>query len=456
MRGIFFLSHNKIYSMYQILFGLKDNMERTYIKNLKDRVGQETLIKGFIQVIRNQGSIKFLIMRDVTGIVQTVVLKSETEAFNKVSDLTHESVIEIEGLVKEEKQAPEGYELQAKKITVLSKADPELPIPVLMFKSGDETEATKRFDWRWIDLRRPEQLQIFKLWTSLEKGFREYYSNNNFLQIYTPAIMESPSESGAEVFEVKYFDRKAYLAQSPQFHKQMAMASGFEKVFVMGPVFRAEPSFTTRHMTEFTGWDFEISYIDSHFDVMSALEDVVVSGFTKVKQDLPDVDITIPLKPFPRLTMKEVKEKLKAAGVKSERIYDVTPEEERELSKLIKDEFGHDFVFIIDYPIEARPFYHMRYADNKAITKSFDLIYRGVEVTTGAQREHRYDILVSQAKEKGLSIDSIKDYINFFKYGCPPHGGVGIGPGRLVMKMLDLPSVKEATYLPRDVRRTNP
>jgi nondiscriminating aspartyl-tRNA synthetase len=430
-------------------------MERTYIKDLKNKTGQEVIIKGFVQVIRNQGGIKFLVMRDVTGEVQIVILKSEKETFEFVNELTHESVVEVHGLVKEEKQAPGGYEVQAKSILLLSKADPELPIPILMFKSGDDTEITKRLDYRWLDLRRPDNLAIFKVWTALEKGFREYYNANNFMQIYTPSFMSAPSESGAEVFEVQYFDKKAYLAQSPQFYKQMAMASGFERVFVMGPVFRAEPSYTTRHMTEFTGWDFEMSYINSHNDIMEQLENVVTSGFKKVKEAL-GLDIEVPTLPFPRISMKDAKEKLKTAGIKGERIFDVTPEEERELSKIIKQETGHDFVFLTDYPIEARPFYHMRSEEDSKITKSFDLIYRGIEITTGAQREHRVDILEKQATEKGLSLESIKDYLNFFRYGCPPHGGVGIGPARIIMRMLDIPSIKEVTFLPRDVRRLTP
>lgn len=430
-------------------------MERTLIKDLKQSIGKSVTLKGFLQISRNQGGIVFLIMRDITGTCQIVVLKSEKEIFDLSKTISSESVIEVSGLVKEEKQAPEGVEVQAMELKVLSHADPELPIPILAFKSGDETEMTKRLDWRWLDLRRPEKTQIFKVWTALESGMRKYFDSANFTQIYTPSFTSSPSESGAEVFEVQYFDRKAYLAQSPQFYKQMAMASGLEKVFMVGPVFRAEPSFTTRHLTEFTGWDFEVSYVDSHFDVMSILEDALIAGFTQVNKEV-DSTVTVPSKPFPKLTMAEAKEKLKKAGVKSERLYDVTPEEERELCKMIKEETGHDFVFITDYPIEARPFYHMRHEDNQKLTKSFDLLYRGVEITTGAQREHRLDVLEKQAIEKGLNLESIRYYLNFFRYGCPPHGGVGIGPGRIIMRILDLSSVKEATYLPRDVRRLNP
>jgi nondiscriminating aspartyl-tRNA synthetase len=430
-------------------------MERTLIQQVKDNIGQEVLIKGFVHTIRNQGSIKFLIIRDVTASIQVVVLKSASEAFEVVDEVTCESVVEITGLSKEEKQAPTGYEIEARTIKILSKSAPELPIPVVTEKGSEEVDITKRLDWRWLDLRKEDGLKIFKVWTSLEKGFRKHFDDAGYVQVYTPSFMSSPSESGSEVFEVEYFDRKAYLAQSPQFYKQMGMAAGFEKVFMFGPVFRAEPSFTTRHMTEFTGWDFEISYIDSHYDVMEEEERLIVAGFTQVKQDL-GIDLEIPAIPFPKVTMKEAKEKLAKIGIKSEKEHDLSPEEERELTKIIKEEQNHDFVFITDYHISVRPFYHMRVEGDPTTTKSFDLLYKGLEITTGAQREHRVDVLQKQAEEKGMSLNLLENYINFFRYGCPPHGGVGIGPGRLVMRMLEVPSVKEVTFLPRDVKRLTP
>lgn len=430
-------------------------MERTYIKDLKENIGKNVVIKGFVQTIRDQGKIKFIILRDVTGITQVVVPNDETAAFEFVKELTLESVVEIQGKVKKEKQAPDGFEVQAHNIKLLSKAEPELPIPVVVEKSGDETDITKRLDWRWIDLRREEKMKIFKIWTELEIGMREFFDENDFIQVYAPSFMSSPSESGADAFEVTYFDRKSYLAQSPQFYKQMAMAAGFERVFMVGPVFRAEPSFTSRHMTEFTGWDFEMSYIDSHFDVMEMEERLLISAFLAVKNKF-NLDIEVPTSPFPKVTMEEAKDKLKSKGIEGEKMFDINAQEELELGKIIKEETDHDFVFLIDYPVEARPFYHMRHDDSEKLTKSFDLLYKGLEVTTGAQREHRPDVLTKQAKEMGMDLKSLEYYIDFFRYGCPPHGGVGLGPGRLIMKMLELKSVKEATFLPRDVKRINP
>lgn len=428
-------------------------MQRTYVKSLKDHIGKEVIIKGFIHSIRNQGGIKFLQIRDVTGIIQVVVLKSEKEVFELVPELTLESVVSIKGLAKEEKQAPGGIELQALTLEVLSKAAPQLPIPVMVEKGAEDVDITKRLDWRWLDLRKSDNQKIFSVWTQLEKGFREYFYENGFTQIYTPSLMSTASESGSEVFKVEYFDRNAYLAQSPQFFKQMAIASDLDRIFITGPVFRAEPSYTTRHVTEFTGWDFEVGYIDSHHDLMAMEEQMIVKGFEKVKEVF---DIEVPTVPFPKMSMIEVKEKLKELGVPSEKQHDISPEEERAISAYVKEKFNHDFLFITDYHISIRPFYHMRHAEDNERTKSFDLLYRGLEITTGAQREHRVEILEKQALEKGMNLTDLEDYLNFFKYGCPPHGGCGIGPARIIMKILDFPSIKEVIFLPRDVKRLRP
>lgn len=426
---------------------------RTQVKDLKEKVGQTVEIAGFVHAVRNQGKIAFLRLRDESGSVQVVSGTWNADVFAVVKDLSLESVVSIEGLVKESKQVPEGFEIDGTKATVLSVADSKLPIPVAMEKGAADVDVTNRFDWRWLDLRKSESRKIFQVWTVLEQGMREYFAHQGFTQLYSPAFMSAASESGAEVFEVKYFDTKAYLAQSPQFYKQMAIASGFEKIFMVGPVFRAELSFTTRHMTEFTGWDFELAYINSHHDIMDIEEGMLKSGFVKLYEaGLIDEAIKVPMV---RIPLSEVKTKLKAIGVTSEKEGDLSPDEERSICKLVKEETGSDFVFVTDYPPATRAFYHMR-DESTGLTKSFDLLYKGVEITTGAQREHRHDILIKQALEKGLTEESLSDYLKFFKYGCPPHGGAGIGPGRIVAQILDLSSVKEATFLPRDVKRLRP
>lgn len=436
-------------------------MSTMSILSAKKQAQGSVKVVGFVHNLRLKKELAFVDLRDITGIIQLVFEKSVApEAFAVAENLNLESCISVTGDLKEkpakkgEEDVPKDYELSVTEATLISKSAEQLPIPVLQ-KIENEASLDLRLDNRWLDLRKPEHRLIFQVWTMLEAGCRDYFLNNNFIQIYTPSFMGTASETGAEVFEVKYFDRKAYLAQSPQFYKQMAMASGFEKVFTFGTVFRAEQSFTTRHVTEFTGWDFEIANISSHEEVMDTEEAMLVSGFSRLKAaNLMEVEV--PAQPFPRWTFKIVKEKLAAAGVASEKDHDLSPEEEREISRLVKEETGSDFVFVTDYPIEARPFYHMRHEDNQNLTKSFDLLYRGVEITTGAQREHRVEILEKQALEKGMNLDELHDYLNFFRYGCPAHGGVGIGPARIIMKLLNLGSVKEACFLPRDVKRLNP
>ena len=437
-------------------------MKRILTKQIKKKIGQQVKIAGFVQTIRDQGSIKFLIVRDISGSVQVVITKSSPEAMKIAESLNLESVVEIIGLAKEEKQAPDGIEIQAEKIKILSLSASELPIPVIE-KGQEETDQQIRLDWRWIDLRKPKKALIFKVWTFMEQAFREYWTQNDYIEIHSPKLMSVPSESGAELFEVKYFDRKAYLAQSPQFYKQMAMAAGFEKVFEVGPIFRANPSFTSRHDTEFTGYDVEISFIESHQEVLEEEQKVIRYVIEKLKEKFGKEisafygrDLIVPKLPFPQVTMRQAKEILARLGVPSEKEGDLSPEEERKLSDYILEKEGHEFLFVTEYPIEVRPFYHMRLETNPKLTKSFDLLWSGLEITTGAQREHRYDVLVAQAKEKGLTLKPIQFYLNFFKYGCPSHGGFGLGPTRMLMKIFNIGNVREVTYLYRGVKRLEP
>jgi nondiscriminating aspartyl-tRNA synthetase len=437
-------------------------MKRILIEEAKQQTGETVTIAGWVQIIRDQGTIKFILIRDRSGVIQVIVAGKKEKSFEVAAALTKESVVEISGVVKKEKQAPDGIEIAATNITVLSHADPELPIQVVE-KGSSEASQEKRLDWRWLDLRKPEKQLIFNVWTAMEHAFREYWVKNGFTQIHSPKMMSTPSESKAELFEVPYFERKAYLAQSPQFYKQMAIASGFEKVFEIGPVFRANPSFTSRHDTEFTSYDVEMGFISSHQDVMAAQQEMIVAALTAVKEQYGDQikqqygrDVVVPTIPFPHITMEEAKELLAHKNIKSEREGDLSPEEERELSALIKEKHHHEFVYVTEYPIAVRPFYHMRFEDKPDTTKSFDLLWNGIEITTGAQREHRYETLKQQAQEKGLSLEPIQFYLNFFKYGCPPHGGFGLGPSRMLMKIFDAANVREVTLLYRGVRRLAP
>jgi aspartyl-tRNA synthetase len=440
-------------------------MSRILISEAKRQGSGRATVAGFVRNLRAHKGLVFIDLHDISNNMQIVFVQDQdnndnNQAYDAACGLTLESVIEVSGQIQEKPQKkgaedqPKDYELAADSLNIISLAEENLPIPVLT-KAGNEASLDNRLDWRWLDLRPENHQLIFKVWSKLEEGMREYFYQQGFTQVYTPCLMSTASETGSEVFEVKYFDNRAFLSQSPQFYKQMAMASGLEKTFMVGPVFRAEQSFTTRHVTEFTGWDFEVSYIDSHEKIMEIEESFLAAAFKRVKEDL-GLDMEVPSLPFPRLTLAAAKEKLAAAGVKSEKDYDFSTEEEKVLGEIIKKETGHDFVFVTDYPIEARPFYHMRQENDKKLTKSFDLIYRGLEITTGSQREHRLDVLKEQAIEKGMNLEELKDYLNFFRYGCPSHGGAGIGPARIVMKLLDLGSVKEACFLPRDVKRLIP
>lgn len=433
---------------------------RTPIKNLGNYIGQEVVVSGFAQVIRNQGKIGFILIRDITGTVQSVVI--EQHLVDLLSKITTESVVKITGNVKTEKQAPNGFEVEAKEIEILSLADNQLPIPV-NDKNAEETDQAIRLDWRWIDLRKPEKALIFKVWTVMEQSFRNYCIENGYIEIHSPKITATATESGAELFEVKYFDQKANLAQSPQLYKQMAMAAGFEKVFEVGPVFRANPSFTSRHDTEFTMYDIEMSYIDSHHDLMAEEEKMVSKMLSDVKEKYGDEiknyynrELIIPTVPFPRLTLKEAKKILGDLGIPNERGDDMSPEEERAICDYVKKEFGNEFVFIHEFPTSVRAFYSMRDEKDPTITKSFDLLWNGIEITSGAQREHRVEQLSKQIKEQGLNLESFKTYLDFFTYGCPPHGGFAPGPTRMLMKIFNISNVREVTYLYRGVKRLTP
>jgi aspartyl-tRNA synthetase len=300
---------------------------------------------------------------------------------------------------------------------------------------------------------------VFAVQTTAERAMREFAYASGCTELHTPKLMGTASESGAEVFEVGYFGRPAYLAQSPQFYKQMAVAGGVDRVFEIGPVFRAEPSFTSRHATEFTGVDVELAWISSVEDVMSFEERMLARALAAVADEHGGVieehfkvSVTVPRVPFPRLTLAEA---LSITGTPSAR-GDLDPAGERAVSARIAAETGHEFAFVTEYPASVRPFYHLRPAGKPHLTASFDLLWKGLEITTGAQREHRHDVLLAQAAEKRLDPEPMRSYLDCFRYGCPPHGGFGLGLGRLLMVLLGLDSIRDATFLFRGPNRLIP
>ena len=347
-----------------------------------------------------------------------------------------------------------GQEVLAESVEVTSTAE--------VYPIGPESNIDQRIDYRWLDLRQEKNLLMFKVQTLFTKALRDFLEEREFIEIHSPKLIAAASESGADVFEVKYFDTKAYLAQSPQFYKQMAMASGFGRIFECGPVFRAEKSHSRKHATEFTGFDLEFTGIESYEDVMKLEEEMLAYALKVVKEkygeeikNVFDVEVVVPSLPFPRIKLADLYvelEKRYGYTLPDSEKGDLSTEAERLCEKFSKDAYNHEFLFVTDYSAEKRAFYHMR---KDGVPQGYDLIWKGVEITTGAQREHRYDVLKAQAKEKGLDKD-VEFYLQFFKYGCQPHGGFGIGVDRMTMNLLNVPTVKEAMFIFRGPDRLTP
>lgn len=433
---------------------------RVEISQLKSHVGGTVTLRGWVHAVRDQKRMQFVVLRDRTGLAQLVLEKPDpaSDLNVAVTALTPESAVTVSGeVVADERVKLGGVEVRLQGLSVDAAAQPELPVTA-------ESSLEKRIDWRYLDLRRPDRRLIFEVQSTIEHAMRQFWRQEGFIEIHTPKFMGSASESGAELFKVEYFDTTAYLAQSPQFYKQMAMAAGFEKVFEIGPVFRANPSFTSRHDTEFTSVDVEISWIESHEDVIAFEErwlahvlKVVAEEHGQQIEETFDAQVKMPALPFPRMTLEEAKDLLRAHDHEPPGPGDdLDPPSERALSAIVEREQGHEFTFITDYPVTVRPFYHMRHPHRPDLTKSFDLLWRGIELTTGAQREHRYDVLLDQARDKDVEVGPIGYYLDFFRYGAPPHGGFGFGLTRLLMKMLGQDNVREVTFLYRGPNRLEP
>ena len=434
------------------------------INELNKHFDEEVVVSGFVDEIRNLKWVQFVVLRDETGKVQITIEKSEEankELVEIVDNLTVESTLKVTGKVMDSPKVKlNGMEVIPSKIEVTSVNQGELPFN---YKDISTVNLDTRLDYRYIDLRSEKNILMFQIQSTLVRYMREYLYINGFTEIHSPKLLGAASESGSEVFEVKYFDKKAYLAQSPQFYKQMALAAGFGKVFEVAPCFRAENSNTSRHATEFTSFDLEMAYINDFNDVMDLEAEMLAYAFEKTNEvygekikEVFETELVVPKTPFPKMRLADIYQELEERyGYKiddSEK-KDLTTEAERLCYKLSMDKFNSEFLFVIDFPAEKRAFYHMR--DENGILQGYDLIWRGVEITTGAQREHRYEHICKNAKEKGLNED-VKFYLDFFKHGCPPHGGFAIGVDRLTMLLLGIPSVKETQFLFRGPNRLNP
>ena len=429
-------------------------MIRVPVASLREHVGETVTIAGWVQTLRLQRAMQFVLVRDHTGTVQVTHRRDGSPIEAELEGLSVESAVRVTGVVADNPVVSlGGLEMFPERVIVENRAASPLPV-------DDNTAPEGRLDWRFLDVRRRAAARlVFAVQTTVERAMREFAYASGCTEMHTPKLMATASESGAEVFELGYFGRSAYLAQSPQFYKQMAIAAGIDRVFEIGPVFRAEQSFTSRHATEFTGVDVELAWIGGVEDVMEFEERMLAHVIAAVAEKHGEAirehfgaEVLVPEVPFPRITMAQAHQ---IDGTPDTRA-DLDSRGERAVAADVRERTGHEFVFVTEFPASVRPFYHMRPAGNPAVTDSFDLLWRGLEITTGAQREHRYDVLLRQLAEKGLSPEPMRDYLNCFRYGCPPHGGLGLGLGRLLMVLLGLDSIREAAFLFRGPNRLTP
>ena len=418
--------------------------------------GKNITVAGWIEDIRNIGSIAFIILRDRKGTLQVTALKKEhPELFEKLVNIPRESVISINGICQKSEKARNGYEIIPNKLEILSVSETPLPLGVV---DKVESELETRLDNRFIDLRKEKIQAIFKIRNQVIAAVHEYLRKENFIEIHTPNIIASSSEGGTDVFKFKYFEKEAFLAQSPQLYKQMMMATGLDRVYEIAWYFRAEEHNTRRHLNESTAIDLEMAFINSEEDVMKILEDLVhhmwkKSGDCKEELKILEKEIIVPKLPFKRIIYDDVIEKLNKNGSEIKWGEDLGSEEEKLLGTIMKKE-KNEFYFITKYPIEAKPFYTMPEGD--VHSRGFDLECNGVEIASGSQRIHDVKLLKKRIKECDLDTKDFESYLKSFRYGMPPHGGFGFGIERFLMELLDIKNVRECILFPRDRTRLTP
>jgi nondiscriminating aspartyl-tRNA synthetase len=421
--------------------------------------GKVLALGGWVEDVRNLGGIAFLIVRQRSGTFQvTVKKKADEKLFDRASKVVRESVIVARGTVQPNSKVRNGWELEAKHLDVVNAAEVPLPLPVAD-KVGAETDT--RFDNRFLDLRKPERQAIFHVRSIVLAALRERMGIDGFVEIQTPKLSGAGAEGGATLFQTDYFGRKAYLSQSPQLYKQILMSTGLDRVFEIGPAFRAEPSDTVRHVTEFTSFDAELAWIESQEDVLRFLEGAVAHAIGRVRErakhelELLHVDPKVPRTPMRRVPYREALEILRGRGKRLRDGDDIDTEAEKLLGTAMA-EAGDELYYVTEYPIEIKPFYIMAKPDEPEASFSFDLEYKGDEMASGGQREHRPAMLEARMKANGLKPENFEFYLKAFRYGMPPHGGWGFGIDRFVQKLLDLPNIREAILFPRDRSRLVP
>jgi len=434
--------------------------QRTLIKDIKDKVGETVILSGWVDIRRDHGKLIFIDLRDASGIVQMVVLPNHEEAHKAGGEVRPEWVVEVEGIVNKRpekmvnKDQPLGaVEIEVLDIKVLSRAE-ELP-----FEKGSEVNLDTYLNHLPLTLRDDKKKTVFKVQSNIIKSFRDFFLRENFVEIQVPKIIGEDAEGGANSFSFDYFGHTAHLAQSPQFYKQI-MVGVFEKVFATGNVYRAEKHSTTRHLNEYTSLDMEMGFIKDHTEIMEMETRMLAYVFDELKKNSSEefklLGAEVPKVPekIPALKLSEAQEIIKKEhGVDCANEPDLEPQHERWIAEYAKREHNSDFIFITHFPLSKRPMYTYEDEKDPGYANGFDLLFKGIEVTTGGQRIHEYDKLVASIKNKGLDPNKFSFYLQAFKYGMPPHGGFGMGLERLTAKLLNLANVKEATLFPRDLNR---
>ena len=420
-------------------------------------MGKTIRTNGAVHAIRDMGDVAFILLRKAEGLLQCVY---ETGAADfDLNDVKEESAVEVEGILQAEERAPHGCELRLRTLRVLSR--PAAPLPVAVSKWKLNTSLETKLSMRSLTLRNLRERAVFKIQEGIARGFRDFLHGQGFTEVRTPKIVAKGAEGGANIFRLEYFGKKAELAQSPQFYKQ-ALTGIYDRVFEVAPVFRAEKHNTTRHLNEYTSMDFEMAYIDGFEDIMATetamLQYVMKLLETEYAKELQLLQVTLPdTAQIPAVRFDRAKHLVSEKyGRRIKNPNDLEPEEELLIGRYFKEEYNADFVFVTHYPSKKRPFYAMDDPADPRVTLSFDLLFKGLEITTGGQRIHDYQMLLTKMEARGMEPEAIQSYLSIFKYGMPPHGGLGIGLERLTMRLLDEQNVRETTLYPRDVNRLEP
>ena len=441
----------------EFVTGVKEKEAMELPEVIIQEEGTEVIVEGAIHSIRNMGEIAFVILRKRDGLIQTVWEENKTNL--DISELKEAACVSVKGVVKDEERAPHGKEVRLEQITILSQ--PTAPLPLAIDKWKLNTSLETKLDMRSVSLRNLKERARFKIQEAICRGFREYLYAQGFTEIHTPKIGAKGAEGGSNMFKLSYFHTPAVLAQSPQFYKQM-MVGVFDRVFETGPVFRAEKHNTRRHLNEYTSLDFEMGYIDGFEDIMAMETGFLQYAMELLKKDyareLKVLGVELPdVSQIPAVKFADIKEIVaEKYNHKMRNPFDLEPEEEVLIGRYAKEEWGSDFVFVTHYPSKKRPFYAMDDPEDPRYTLSFDLLFRGLEITTGGQRIHDYKMLTDKITARGMTEEGMEQYLATFKHGMPPHGGLGIGLERLTMQLLGEDNVRETTLFPRDLSRLEP